>query len=150
MGVQTIFYLYPECVIRETELIRHLHCAMSHYKFVLAIENTITESYITEKLFYALDAGAVPIYFGAPNVLDFVPPNSVIDGFSYGTMEDLAAYVKQVAEDPAQYAEYHAWRRCGNAGFYARARAVSLDSLPCRLCAAVSKLGGRNATVPTE
>eukprot|EP00250_Pteridium_aquilinum_P033712 c6130_g1_i1 orf=416-1687(+) len=121
----------------------HLHCAMSHYKFVLAIENTMTESYVTEKLFYALDAGAVPIYFGAENVEDFVPPHSIIDGSKFASIESLASYVKKVAADPILYAGYHAWRRCGVMGPYHQTRAVSLDSLPCRLCAAVSKYGGK-------
>ncbi|KAI5400005.1 alpha-(1,4)-fucosyltransferase [Lathyrus oleraceus] len=123
----------------------HLHCAMSHYKFVLAIENTFTESYVTEKLYYALDSGAVPIYFGAPNVMDFVPPHSIIDGREFKSLEELATYVKAVANDPIAYAEYHAWRRCGVMGNYAKTRSMSLDTLPCRLCEAVSRKGGRNA-----
>ncbi|KAL2651395.1 hypothetical protein R1flu_019523 [Riccia fluitans] len=122
-----------------------LHCAMSHYKFVLAIENTLTESYVTEKLFYALDAGSVPIYFGAPNVLDLVPPKSIIVGSGFSSMDELAAYIKHLADDPVQYAEYHAWRRCGVVGHYNHTRAVSLDTLPCRLCAAISRLGGKHA-----
>lgn len=102
--------LYPECAGHELGLHwwDHLHCAMSHYKFVLAIENTVTESYVTEKLYYALDAGSVPIYFGAPNVWDFVPPNSIIDGSKFSSMEELASYVKEVADDPIAYAEFHA------------------------------------------
>ncbi|XP_054786064.1 alpha-(1,4)-fucosyltransferase-like [Prosopis cineraria] len=123
----------------------HLHCAMSYYKFVLAIENTWTESYVTEKLFYALDSGAVPIYFGAPNVMDFVPPHSIIDGRKFNSLEELASYVKTLANDPVAYAEYHAWRRCGVLGNYGRTRAASLDTLPCRLCEAISRKGGRNA-----
>ncbi|KAK1403672.1 Fucosyltransferase [Heracleum sosnowskyi] len=140
--------LYPECAKDpNTPPIwwDHLHCAMSHYKFVLSIENTETESYVTEKLFYALDSGAVPIYFGAPNVWDFVPPHSIIDGSKFGSMEELASYVKALANDPVAYAEYHAWRRCGVLGNYQKTRAASLDTLPCRLCEAVSKRGGSNA-----
>ncbi|KAL5803390.1 hypothetical protein ACOSQ4_031695 [Xanthoceras sorbifolium] len=57
-----------------------------------AVENTGTESYVTEKLFYALDSGAIPIYFGAPNVWDFVPPHSVIDGTKFSSMEELTLY----------------------------------------------------------
>ena len=139
---------YPECAKDPNEPPKwwdHLHCAMSHYKFVLAIENTETESYVTEKLFYALDSGAVPIYFGAPNVWDFVPPHSIIDGSKFGSMEELASYVKALANDPVAYAEYHAWRRCGVLGNYHKTRAASLDTLPCRLCEAVSKKGGINA-----
>ncbi|CAM8973161.1 unnamed protein product [Rhodiola kirilowii] len=147
-GLDMALTFYPECITDPNITPRwwdHLHCSMSHYKFVLAIENTYTESYVTEKLFYALDSGAVPIYFGAPNVLDFVPPNSIIDGTKFATVNELASYVKDLANDPVAYAGYHAWRRCGVLGNYGKARAASLDTLPCRLCEAVSKKSGRNA-----
>eukprot|EP00249_Psilotum_nudum_P015089 c25160_g2_i1 orf=188-1360(+) len=147
-GQDAILRMHPECKDgygRISYWANHLHCAMSHYKFVLAIENSMTESYITEKLFYALDSGAVPIYFGPSNVWDFVPPNSIIDASKFPSIDNLASYVKRVAADPVLYAGYHAWRRCGVIGNYYQARAVSLDSLPCRLCATVSKLGGKGA-----
>ncbi|KAJ8760489.1 hypothetical protein K2173_015156 [Erythroxylum novogranatense] len=147
-GLDMALYLYPACANDASVKPKwwdHLHCAMSHYKFVLAIENTMTESYVTEKLFYALDSGAVPIYFGAPNVWDFIPPHSIIDGTKFGSMEELASYVKRLANDPVAYAEYHAWRRCGVLGNYGKTRATSLDTLPCRLCEAVSIRGGRDA-----
>ncbi|KAK9270468.1 hypothetical protein L1049_026048 [Liquidambar formosana] len=147
-GLDMALSLYPECANDASAAPKwwdHLHCAMSHYKFVLAIENTVTESYVTEKLFYALDSGAVPIYFGAPNVWDFVPPHSIIDGTKFGSMKDLANYVKALANDPVAYAEYHAWRRCGVLGNYGKTRAASLDTMPCRLCEIVSRKGGRNA-----
>lgn len=147
-GLDMALTFYPDCVKDPNSAPSwwdHLHCAMSHYKFVLAIENTVTESYVTEKLFYALDSGAVPIYFGAPNVLDFVPPHSIIDGTKFASMEELASYVKALANDPIAYADYHAWRRCGLMGNYVKARAASLDTLPCRLCEAVSRKGVRNS-----
>lgn len=147
-GLDMALSIYPECANDASVTPKwwdHLHCAMSHYKFVLAIENTATESYVTEKLFYALDAGAVPIYFGAPNVWDLVPPHSIIDGSKFNSLEELASYIKSLANDPVAYAEYHAWRRCGVLGNYGKTRAVSLDTLPCRLCEAVSRKDGRNA-----
>ncbi|GMN51886.1 hypothetical protein TIFTF001_021033 [Ficus carica] len=147
-GPDKALSFYPECANGANFSPKwwdHLHCAMSHYKFVLSIENTMTESYVTEKLFYALDSGSVPIYFGAPNVWDFVPPHSIIDGSKFNSLEELASYVKDLAHDPVAYAEYHAWRRCGVLGNYGKTRALSLDTLPCRLCRVVSKKGGRNA-----
>ncbi|KAM3233094.1 alpha-(1,4)-fucosyltransferase [Capsicum annuum] len=147
-GLDKALSFYPECMKDSNVAPKwwdHLHCAMSHYKFVLAIENTRTESYVTEKLFYALDSGAVPIYFGAPNVWDFVPPRSIIDGSKFSSLEELASYVKAIANNPVAYAEYHAWRRCGVLGNYRKTRAASLDTLPCRLCEAISKRNGRNA-----
>ncbi|XP_073286014.1 alpha-(1,4)-fucosyltransferase [Primulina huaijiensis] len=147
-GLDMALSLYPECMKDAKEAPKwwdHLHCAMSHYKFVLAIENTMTESYVTEKLFYPLDSGAVPIYFGAPDVWNFVPPHSIIDGTQFSSMVELANYIKSLANDPVAYAEYHAWRRCGVLGNYGKTRSASLDSLPCRLCEAVSRKNGRNA-----
>ncbi|KAJ1686171.1 hypothetical protein LUZ63_017561 [Rhynchospora breviuscula] len=145
-GLDQSLVFYPDCAMSKSPIWwDHLHCAMSHYKFVLAIENTFTDSYVTEKLFYALEAGSVPIYFGAPNVWDFVPPNSIIDGSKFGSLEELASYVKKVGEDPVAYAEFHAWRRCGILGNYWRVREMSLDTLPCRLCQLVATRGGRNA-----
>ncbi|KAL7156101.1 hypothetical protein ABFS83_03G120300 [Erythranthe nasuta] len=147
-GLDRALSFYPECEKNVKEAPKwwdHLHCAMSHYKFVLAIENTVTESYVTEKLFYALDSGAVPIYFGAPNVWDFVPPHSIIDGTQFSSMVQLASYIKSLANDPVAYAEYHAWRRCGVLGDYGKTRLASIDTLPCRLCEAVSRKNGRNA-----
>ncbi|XP_022990373.1 alpha-(1,4)-fucosyltransferase-like [Cucurbita maxima] len=147
-GLDVALSMYPECANDGSVTPKwwdHLHCAMSHYKFVLAIENTMTESYVTEKLFYALDSGSVPIYFGAPNVWDFVPPHSIIDGSKFSSLEELASYVKRLANDPVAYAEYHAWRRCRTLGNYRMTRAASLDTLPCRVCDAVSRKGGRNA-----
>uniref|UniRef100_A0A0D3HRX1 Fucosyltransferase n=1 Tax=Oryza barthii TaxID=65489 RepID=A0A0D3HRX1_9ORYZ len=147
-GPDMALSMYPVCSTNDNGKPHwwdHLHCAMSHYKFVLAIENTKTESYVTEKLFYALEAGSVPIYFGAPNVWDFIPPNSIIDASKFSSLRELASYVKAVANDPVAYAEYHAWRRCGTLGNFGRSREMSLDTLPCRLCELVSKRGGRNA-----
>lgn len=147
-GPDMALSMYPVCSNNENGSPHwwdHLHCAMSHYKFVLAIENTQTESYVTEKLFYALEAGSVPIYFGAPNVWDFVPPNSIIDASKFISLKELASYVKALANDPVAYAEYHAWRRCGILGNFGRTREMSLDTLPCRLCELVSKRGGRSA-----
>ncbi|XP_078173101.1 alpha-(1,4)-fucosyltransferase-like [Carex rostrata] len=147
-GEDNALTMYPDCKMEDNPITHwwdHLHCAQSHYKFVLAIENTWTESYVTEKLFYPLEAGSVPIYFGAPNVWDFVPPNSIIDASKFESVEKLAEYVKAVAEDPVAYAEFHAWRRCGVLGNYNKVRSASLDTLPCRLCEFVSKKGGRSA-----
>jgi alpha-1,4-fucosyltransferase len=147
-SVNAIQEMYPNCYKAGQGHGWHttLHCGMSHYKFVLAIENTFVDSYVTEKLFYALDVGSVPIYFGAPNVLELVPPKSIILGSDFDNIERLADYVKRLANNPVEYAEYHAWRRCGVLGNYVHTRAVSLDSLPCRLCAMASSMGGKNAS----
>ena len=42
----------------------------SQYKFVLAMENTCSHGYITEKIVNAFYSGAIPIYWGS-NINDF-------------------------------------------------------------------------------
>ena len=49
------------------------HQAARGYPFVVAMENTEIPDYVTEKVYDALFAGAIPIYLGAPNILDYVP-----------------------------------------------------------------------------
>ena len=46
---------------------------LAKYKFVLAIENAVCHDYITEKLWKVLQIGAVPLYYGAPNVQEWLP-----------------------------------------------------------------------------
>jgi len=48
------------------------------YKFVLAIENSSGENYITEKLFNALRAGIIPIYWGSQNINQLINEERII------------------------------------------------------------------------
>ncbi|CAA2996305.1 alpha-(1,4)-fucosyltransferase [Olea europaea subsp. europaea] len=149
-----VYWSSSRCLPRRNQLAKSLLSLLPHHSFGKCLNNVggldqvlslyPEYSYVTEKLFYALDSGSIPIYFGAPNVWDFIPPHSIIDGKQFSSMEELAIYVKALANDPVAYAEYHAWRRCGVLGNYTRTRAASLDTLPCRLCEAVSRKNGRN------
>src|SRR6185369_6834895 len=55
----------------------------SPYKFVLAFENSNCEGYVTEKVYDALLVDAIPIYMGAPDIDNYVPPGSVIKVTDY-------------------------------------------------------------------
>lgn len=81
------------------------------YKFVIAFENSCAKDYVTEKFFDPLLAGAVPVYWGAPNVDEFAPgDNCYVDVRKYETVEELAIHLQACLDDPALYARYHAWR----------------------------------------
>lgn len=41
---------------------------VGHYKFTIAIENSVCIDYITEKLWRPLIVGSVPIYLGSPTI----------------------------------------------------------------------------------
>jgi len=63
---------------------------LNQYLFYLAFENQNYNDYITEKLWGSLfGSGAVPIYYGAPNIHDHVPPNSIINVRDFPSIEAL-------------------------------------------------------------
>jgi hypothetical protein len=83
---------------------------MHAYLFHLAFENQNTEDYITEKVWGALEAGTLPVYFGAPNIKENIPANSVIFVDDYESPQDLAAYLVRLTLDKDLYRSYHKWR----------------------------------------
>ena len=82
---------------------------VASYPFYLAFENSDEHDYVSEKVFHALEAGVLPIYNGAPNVDDFVPPHSVVDLKKFGgSLEKLAKHLHELLDDPERYLEYFA------------------------------------------
>jgi hypothetical protein len=67
------------------------------YRFCLAYENSVEQGYLTEKLFDCFFAGCVPIYLGAPDVLDLVPANTFIDKRQFPTYEKLHDYISTMS-----------------------------------------------------
>jgi hypothetical protein len=51
---------------------------LENYRFSVAIENSVSPSYITEKFYDCIIAGCVPLYFGAPDIGDYFPKESYI------------------------------------------------------------------------
>ena len=51
---------------------------LNEYKFIITFENSHTNGYITEKIFNVFLAKSIPIYDGAPNILEFIKPGSFI------------------------------------------------------------------------
>jgi alpha(1,3/1,4) fucosyltransferase len=80
------------------------HKTLHDYRFCIAYENSIEEDYVSEKLFDSYFAGCVPIYVGAPNVLEFVPKETFIDKRYFKSYEELYKYLKGMSE--AEYNRY--------------------------------------------
>ena len=123
---------------------------MRDYRFCIAMENSISEDYVTEKVYAALDAGCLPIYYGAPNGLDFVPvPESVIDYRALGgTPEALMAEIARLNADEQAYEAKMAWRKTGPAGwspkFLALRERANEMSGQCAVCLKVAEALERN------
>lgn len=71
----------------------------SKYKFIVVMENTHQEGYITEKIFNVFQAGAIPIYDGAPDINNFINPESFLSFDS----EDLLEQIDNLKDNEKEY-----------------------------------------------
>jgi hypothetical protein len=71
---------------------------ISNYKFALCFENISYPGYVTEKIIDCLVAGVVPIYWGAPDILDFIPDGCFIDPKKFSSLDVLDAYLDNLSE----------------------------------------------------
>ena len=78
---------------------------LNKYRFCIAFENcNHARGYITEKMLDCLLAGVVPVYWGAPNVADHIPPECFIDMRKYKFYEDLLEFLNDITyEDYMKY-----------------------------------------------
>jgi len=71
--------------------------ALSQYEFCLCFENMSMDGYMTEKLFDCLYAGCIPIYWGAPDVTDYINPDVFIDVRSFQCWDTLQDYLSSLS-----------------------------------------------------
>jgi len=81
--------------------------AYGQAKFGICYENTKDlPNYITEKIFDCMMEGCVPIYWGADNVLDFIPRDCFIDRRDFADTADLHGFLQCM--DELAYTQYQA------------------------------------------
>jgi hypothetical protein len=71
---------------------------MANYKFALCFENLEFHGYVTEKVIDCLLAGVVPIYWGAPDIQEFIPEGCFIDARKFSSLEVLDAHLGKISE----------------------------------------------------
>lgn len=113
---------YGQC-LKNKELPAHLKSPLTmhdhslrdfvgRYKFALTFENAICKDYITEKLWRPLAAGAIPVYKGAPNVLEWTPDNhSVILVDDFESPQHLADFLNKLAKNETEYNKYLSYKK---------------------------------------
>lgn len=75
---------------------------MSAFKFAICFENCTFPGYVTEKIFDCFLAGCIPVYFGAPDITDFIPKESFIDFREFGNYADLDQFLRGMTEVQAR------------------------------------------------
>jgi len=81
---------------------------LSDYKFTIAFENERAERWLSDKALTPLAVGSVPIYWGSPQVGEYINPRSFINADDYDSFEALVEHVKRVDNDPDLYQKYRA------------------------------------------
>lgn len=107
---------------------------MRLYKFHAAFENSNGMDYVTEKVYLALAAGTVPVYFGAPNIDLFVPHGSIIRVDDFDSLQSLSNHLKDCMKNDSLYDQYHAWRRRPLDPFFVRRFEFTKATTECRTC----------------
>lgn len=78
---------------------------LSHYKFNLCYENiSDAKGYIADRIFSAFQAKSVPIYWGAPNIEEYIDADTFIDRRQFKNNAELAHFLKQMTEQ--EYNKY--------------------------------------------
>ncbi|KAL7633869.1 UNVERIFIED_CONTAM: hypothetical protein RMT77_015830 [Armadillidium vulgare] len=81
-----------------------------NYAFYLAVENSLCDDYVTEKIYKAWHFGVIPVVIGKVNYSMFAPPKSYIDYRDFSSIAELIAYLKKVASNASLYNEYLKWK----------------------------------------
>jgi len=78
---------------------------LSRYRFAICYENSKDISgYITEKILDCFIAGCIPVYWGAPNISDYIPTDCYIDRKKFQSYEQLYSFMSDMNdEDYLQY-----------------------------------------------
>ncbi|XP_071353285.1 alpha-(1,3)-fucosyltransferase 4-like [Trachinotus anak] len=117
---------------------------VGRYQFYLALENSQHTDYITEKLWNAVLAGAVPVVLGPgrSNYERFLPREAFIHVDDFPSVRGLARYLLMLRRNPARLRRHLAWR-----GGYSVHQPAFWAEHYCTACRAVRRSRGRTDVV---
>jgi len=73
------------------------YCAyIANYKFMICFENKSEPNYFTEKLLISFKCGTIPIYWGCPNIEDYVNMDAILYLPSQYTENDMIQLIEKI------------------------------------------------------
>jgi len=75
---------------------------LAGYRFAFIFENTRFPGYVSEKLFDCFYARCIPVYSGAPDVAQYVPPSTFIDVRQFPSFPELERFLRAITEEDAR------------------------------------------------
>lgn len=73
------------------------------YKFTLAIENSSSSGYVTEKIYDPFLAQSLPIYWGCPNISSYYHTNSIVNVMDYNSLDEVVEEIIRLDQDDDAY-----------------------------------------------
>jgi hypothetical protein len=84
--------------------------------------------------------GAIPIYWGAPNVNDFLPhPDAIIRVSDFGSTKELADYLQLLTTSDTAYQKHMQWRHEPLTQSFLDLFETSPGHPPCHLCDLIAR-----------
>lgn len=122
----------------------HVVRLLERYQFYLALENSQHTDYITEKLWNAVRAGAVPVVLGPSrkNYERFLPREAFIHVDDFLSVKELARYLLLLRSDPVRMRGHLDWRSS-----YSLHQPDFWSEHYCGACRAVRRRRGQTAVV---
>ena len=80
------------------------------YFYYLALENSLCQDYVTEKLYDSVNNFIIPIVYSGANITHFMPPKSYINANDYSTVAELSKYLIYLQYNPQEYIKYFWWK----------------------------------------
>jgi hypothetical protein len=75
---------------------------LAKYRFALVYEDTRYSGYLTDRIFDCFFARCIPIYSGAPDIAQYVPPSAFIDVRQFVSFPELERFLTRMTEDDAR------------------------------------------------
>lgn len=72
-------------------------------KFSIAVESTVYNGFVTEKIMHAFASKTVPIYFGDPTIERQFNPKSFINCNNFSSIDDVVEFVKEIDNNDELY-----------------------------------------------
>ena len=78
---------------------------VSEYKFIISMENSRGETYITEKILHGFNAGIIPIYWGSSRVFDYFNSERFLNISDISDTTNIINKVHEILQDNNKFLE---------------------------------------------
>ena len=80
----------------------HRAALLAKYRFALVYENARFAGYVTNSILECFFARCIPVYSGAPDIAQYVPPSAFIDVRQFQSFPELERFLERTTEDDAR------------------------------------------------